>query len=343
LGIILLALCPTAHAEAGGDVDLTPGARERVRFGGSTTVFPYALLAAERYAARTGHPLPIGESTGTTAGARLFCAGIGPLTPDIAMTSRPLSPAEKEACQAHGVRDVVTISIGMDALAVAEKAGMPPLALTRAQIWRALAARVPVEGHFVPNPYRFWRDVDPSLPDLPIKVIGPATTSGKYDALETVILEGGCRGVAEVDAITDKAQRRRTCVTLREDGAYLPHTLLAIPYVERLMQEPGPAIVLMSLQELDDARVTPVRVEGVVPDRDAVIDGRYPVGRALYLHIKRPGVVPGVMDFAREFLRDDAGGPNGYLTAAGLVPLDAQGRATMRALLDAPPAGEPTP
>ena len=64
-------------------------ARTQIRAVGSSTVYPFAKAVAERMArANPGAGVPIIESTGTGAGLKLFCAGVGERFPDIATASR---------------------------------------------------------------------------------------------------------------------------------------------------------------------------------------------------------------------------------------------------------------
>src|SRR5690606_41542690 len=67
-----------------------------------------------------------------------------------------------------------------DGLAFASARGGIRLNLTPEIVYRALAARPFGREQTAQS----WRDVDPSLPDLPILVYGPPSTSGTRDALK---------------------------------------------------------------------------------------------------------------------------------------------------------------
>jgi phosphate transport system substrate-binding protein len=311
--------------------------RTHLRYGGSSTTFPFAFLAARHAAFRTGIPLPIGEATGTSAGIQLFCGGVGPLFPDVALSSRKLSAEERAQCSAHGVTDIESLRIGNDVLAVVAKADMPPFALTLRQLWLALAATVPVNGKLVANPYGRWKDIDPTLPDLPIVVVGPSEHSGKIDTLESAVMEESCRTAPEIVAITDKLMRRRVCTSLRKDGSYIPHTLRNVDYSERLMQLDGPALALVKFGELIEfaKRIKPIPVDGVLPTITNVNTSHYPITRSLYLHAKmqHAQLIPSLRPFLDEFFLDDASGASGYLTQAGLVSLTDDERRSALAVI----------
>ena len=57
-------------------------ARDQIKIVGSSTVFPYATIVAERFGSSGKFKTPVIESTGTGGGAKLFCAGVGAEHPD---------------------------------------------------------------------------------------------------------------------------------------------------------------------------------------------------------------------------------------------------------------------
>src|SRR5688572_27121844 len=70
---------------------------------GSSTVYPFAKMAAERVArANPRLGTPIIESTGTGAGFKLFCSGVGERFPDISNASRRMKAKEAAQCAASG-------------------------------------------------------------------------------------------------------------------------------------------------------------------------------------------------------------------------------------------------
>ena len=93
---------------------------------GSSTVYPFAKAVAERVArANPKLGTPIIESTGTGAGIKLFCAGVGERFPDIANASRRMKASEAKQCAANGVKEVTEIQVGLDGLALATAKGTP--------------------------------------------------------------------------------------------------------------------------------------------------------------------------------------------------------------------------
>ena len=93
---------------------------------GTSTVYPFAKAVAERVArANPKLGTPIIESTGTGAGFKLFCAGVGERFPDISNASRRMKASEAKQCAANGVKDVTEIQVGLDGLALATAEGTP--------------------------------------------------------------------------------------------------------------------------------------------------------------------------------------------------------------------------
>src|SRR5690606_26406592 len=153
---------------------------------GSSTVYPFAKAVSESFArSNPEFKSPLIESTGTGGGIQLFCAGVGANTPDIANASRRMKASEFASCQANGVEEIIEIQLGLDALAFASAADGIDINLTPKIVYEAHAAQPYGEE----QPARTWADVDPSLPDLPILVYGPPSTSGTRDSLKELILQ----------------------------------------------------------------------------------------------------------------------------------------------------------
>ena len=67
-------------------------------------------------------------------------------------------------------------------------------------------------------------------------------------------------------------------------------------------------------------RVKGATIDGVAPEFEAIASGDYPVSRSLFFYVKTNhiGVVPGIVEFAEEFV--DQSAPDGPLTSIGLIP-----------------------
>ena len=67
-------------------------ARDQIKIVGSSTVYPFATVVAERFGKTSGFKTPVIESTGSGGGLKLFCAGLGTEHPDITNASRRIKP-----------------------------------------------------------------------------------------------------------------------------------------------------------------------------------------------------------------------------------------------------------
>lgn len=321
LACLVLPAC-LDQARGGGS-----GARDEIRVVGSSTVYPFTTLVAERFVASDPDAAaPVIESTGTGAGMKLFCAGLGAAYPDLVNASRRMTASEYRGCERNGVGPVIEIPIGTDGVALAEATDGPGMTLTPEIIYRALAAAP--GGR--PNRTRTWADLDPALPAIPIKVYGPPSTSGTRDALVELIMLPGC-DAADPAARALKADpdaHRRRCARLREDGAYVDAGENDNLIVQKLGANPGAlGVIGYSYLEENAGAVRGVAVNGVMPDAASIADGRYPGARPLYLYVKKNHLdaVPGLRRFLGLYAA--SWGPGGPLTVRGLIPVSPERRA----------------
>jgi phosphate transport system substrate-binding protein len=293
-------------------------ARDQITIVGSSTVFPFATAVAERFGQTGGFATPVVESTGTGGGIKLFCEASGEQSPDIANASRKIKDSEVDTCVANGVTPV-EVKIGFDGIVLATAAAAPDFAITLDQIVAALGKDVVVDGKVVPNPYVNWSDVDASLPAEKIEVLGPPPTSGTRDAFVELVMAAHCP--EEIKAVDEKA-----CAAIREDGAYVDAGENDNLIVQKLETNPA-AVGIFGYSFLDQnaEALKGATVDGVVPTFEAIASGEYPVSRSLYFYVKKEhvGVIPGLAEFAAEFVSDAAAGEEGYLTEKGLIPLPA--------------------
>lgn len=327
---VLVAILALTTAACGG-----PSAREQIKVVGSSTVYPFTTAVAERFVnADPSRRAPVIESTGTGAGFNLFCAGVGSQHPDLQNASRRVKKSEFEQCQANGVRDIIEVRVGADGLAIAESVNGPNISLTRAQLYTALAATI--DGR--PNPHRLWSDINPDLPRIPIKVLGPPTTSGTRDSFNELMMEPGC--VAAFPALEalkksdDPDAFKNACVRIRDDGAYIDSGENDNLIVQKLSTDPNAlGIFGFSFLEANATRVRGVPIEGVVPTYETVANARYPGARPLFIYVKKQHLraVPGLKEFLSTYV--SAWEPDGPLVRKGMIAAPAQVRAANAAVI----------
>jgi phosphate transport system substrate-binding protein len=282
----------------GGTVAAQSG-RDYVYVVGSSTVYPFSTVVAERFGRSSEFKTPKVESTGSGGGLKLFCDGVGVDYPDVTNSSRAIKQSEVETCAANGVTDIIEVKIGYDGIVLANALRAPEISLTRADLFRALAKEVPGEaqGELIENPYQTWADVNPALPATRIEVLGPPPTSGTRDAFVELAMEGNL-------------------------------------IVQKLEANPDAfGIFGFSFLDQNGEKVKGANIDGVEPTFDAIADGSYPVSRPLYFYVKKAhvDVIPGLRGFLREFTSERAWGDEGYLSDRGLIPMPEDERSEVAA------------
>ena len=309
-------------------------AREQIRVVGSSTVFPFSTAVAEQFGKTTDFRTPVVESTGSGGGMKLFCSGVGVEHPDITNSSRRIKESEFETCTKNGIT-IVEVKIGYDGIVLANAKNAPTMELTKQQIFQALAKEVPVDGELVPNPYQRWNDIDPSLPDVEIEVLGPPPTSGTRDAFVELAMEGGAKQFESLAALREEDKKAFQAVAhaMREDGAFVEAGENDNLIVQKLEANPN-AIGIFGFSFLDQNadKIKGASVDDAEPTFENIAAGDYGVSRSLYFYVKKEhvGVVPGISDFVAEFTSEKAWGDEGYLTDKGLIPLPEDERNAVR-------------
>jgi phosphate transport system substrate-binding protein len=296
------------------------GSRDQIKAVGSSTVYPFTTLVAEQFLNNSPDTrTPVIESTGTGAGKKLFCAGIGAAHPDIETASRRMKASEYAACKANGAGDILEIQVGMDGIAFAEAKNGPKLQLTPVDLFKAMAA----SPMGVKNGARTWRDVNPALPAMPIQIYGPPSTSGTRDALTELILNKGCEeAMPQMKALkdSDKDGYAKICSRVREDGAYIDAGENDNLIVQKLQSNPT-AIGIFGYSYLEENRdeVTGVPLNGIEPTYETIAQNRYPGSRPLFLYVKKAhlNAIPGLRLFLAEYARQ--WDPSGPLVKRGMI------------------------
>jgi phosphate transport system substrate-binding protein len=316
-------------------VAVSQSARDYISIVGSSTVYPFATVVAETFGKTTKFPTPKIESTGSGGGLKLFCAGVGVEHPDITNASRRIKKSEFDMCQKNGVKDVIEVKIGYDGIVVANANSAPVLKLTRQQLFLALAKQVPDPkggNKVVPNPYKTWKDINPSLPNVKIEVLGPPPTSGTRDAFVELVMDEGAETYEFIDKM-EKKEFRAIARTIREDGAYVEAGENDNLIVQKLQANPN-ALGIFGFSFLDQNRdkIQGSHIEGVAPTFDNIASGDYPVSRPLFFYVKKAHaeVIPGMKEYLKEFTSEKCWGEDGYLTERGLIPMPDSEREQFR-------------
>jgi phosphate transport system substrate-binding protein len=303
--------------------------RDSISIVGSSTVYPFATVVAERFGKTGSFKTPKIESTGTGGGFKLFCAGVGVQHPDMSNASRAIKASEFQTCQQNGVKEIVEVKIGYDGIVVANSKNTPALKLTTKEIFLALAKEIPDpkggEG-LVANPYKTWKEVNASLPDIKIEVLGPPPTSGTRDAFVELGMEPGALKLEALKKLSkeDPKKFQKIFSSIREDGAYVEAGENDNLIVQKLHSNPNALGVFgFSFLDQNSDKIQGSYVDGNPPTFENIASGKYPMSRPLFFYVKKAhvGVIPGIKEYLAEFTSEKAWGKDGYLSEKGLIPL----------------------
>lgn len=315
---ILIGLTATLSLAA-CDSGAGGGSRDSIRAVGSSTVYPFAKQVSESFSrSNPTYNSPLIESTGTGGGMQLFCQGVGADTPDMVNASRRMKASEFDTCVANGVDEIIELQVGLDGIAFASASGGIMLDLSPQTIYEALAA----------NPYgeeqtaKTWADVDPSLPDDPILVYGPPSTSGTRDAMKELVLEVGCDSNPAMEALKEEDEDRHAqiCTEVRSDGAYVDQGEQDNLIVQKIEGNPR-AVGVFGYSYLEEnlGKVQGLPINGVEPTYENISSFAYPGARPLYVYVKKAhmGAIPGLDLYLQEWV--NSWGVDGQLAAIGMV------------------------
>lgn len=274
--------------------------------------------------------------TGTAAGIKEFCAGVGVEYPDIVAASRNMRKAEFEDCQKNGVLDIIEVKVGALPVMVMTKKGNPTFEVTPRMVYLAAAETLPAEdGDFDNNEHTKWSDVSKTGPEQLIKIIVPDPASGSRGFFDDNFMEGGCRHYPGIDEIFASIERVKKCTTLRTDGVVVE---IPEPYdqgmITALTSAGEDTIAIAIAGELtylaNQDQLTILPVHGFMPSRENVLSDdyqlvafpRYYVKRGHMRNKKGKGVVRGLRELIRIMSSEKMVGPDGAFDNLGLIPLD---------------------
>jgi phosphate transport system substrate-binding protein len=303
--------------------------RNHIQIVGSSTVYPFISTVAEEFGRDEKFRTPVVESTGTGGGFKLFCSGIGYNFPDFASGSRKIELSEVEKCNENGVSKPIEIKLGYDGIVLANSIKGRTFALTKKQIFLAIAEKIPQNldgsGSLAYNHYKRWSEIDPSLPNIPIKIYGPPPSSGTRDAFVELVMEKACKSLDGFKiAYPDEKIRKKKCQIIRSDAVFIEAGENDNLIVQKLKADNN-ALGVFGFSFLQENKnvVKSIKIDAVTPSFDSIISGEYSVSRPLFIYFKREHIdlVPNTRQFIKEIVSKNTIGKDGYLLQKGLIPL----------------------
>ena len=310
-------------------------ARDTLSLAGSSTVLPFARIIAEQLGKNPNFKTPVVESGGSSVGKKGVCDGVGTKFIDIGNASSRMKTKELAYCEKNGVK-LTEIKVGYDGIVVANSKKGKVLNISKADLGKALTAKVAINGKMVDNPYKKWSDINTSLPNVEIRVYGPPTTSGTRASYAEMVNEKGyCKKDAEAkSALKAAGMKAKKCRAMRTDGAFIEAGEQDNLIVQKL-NEDTTAYGIFGFSYLDQNSDT---LQGAVisktaPTFENIAGNNYSVSRALYYYVKHQhiGVVPGIKEYMTEWTKH--WGDEGALSDAGMIPMPKAERAKYKAAM----------
>jgi phosphate transport system substrate-binding protein len=260
---------------------------------GSSTVFPIAEAVAEEFGkGNPGVRTPTVGISGTGGGFQKFCRG----ETDISNASRPIRPAEIEACQKAGI-EYIELPIAYDGIAIV---------VNPKNSWAESITVAELKTMWAPEAQgkiMRWNQIRPSWPNRDIRLFGAGVDSGTYDYFTeaTVGKEGASRG--------DFTSSEDDNVIVQGVGSdELGLGFLPLAYVEENRER-------LKIVPVDDNM--PDNGAGpIAPSAETVRGGTYqPLSRPLFVYVARKAADrPEVQQFVEMFFsRDDLVREVGYI------------------------------
>ena len=313
----------------------TAQARDTLSLAGSSTVLPFARIIAEQLGKNPNFKTPVVESGGSSVGKKGVCDGVGTKFIDIGNASSRMKTKELAYCEKNGVK-LTEIKVGYDGIVVANSKKGKVLNISKADLGKALTAKVAINGKMVDNPYKKWSEINPSLPNVEIRVYGPPTTSGTRASYAEMVNEKGyCKKDDEAKAALKAAgMKAKKCRAMRTDGAFIEAGEQDNLIVQKL-NEDNTAYGIFGFSYLDQNSDT---LQGAVisktaPTFENIASNNYSVSRALYYYVKHQhiGVVPGIKEYMAEWTKH--WGDEGALSDAGMIPMPKSERAKYKSAM----------
>jgi len=299
--------------------------RDRLQITGSSTVYPFVATVAETFGRETGFKTPVVEAVGTGGGFKVFCEGVGHNFPDFTNASRVILPSEAEECQKNNI-SFAEIKLGYDGIVVANTLKSQVFSLSKHDLFLALASYVPSPdgSQLITNNYKTWQQINKNLPDLPIIIYGPPSSSGTRDSFIELVLEEVClQNALFIKTYPDNKIRKKKCAQIRLDGAFIEAGENDNLIVQKLLNNQNAfGIFGFSFLEENKHLLQPVKINNISPSFANITNKSYSISRPLFIYAKLNQINSmGIAEFIKEITSTHTIGSDGYLLQKGLVPL----------------------
>ena len=278
---LIMMGCSVRESNEGVPPDDQPTSQSlsgKVTINGSSTVFPISQAMGEEFMRlHSTVDVSVGES-GTGPGMKLLAEG----KLDIADASRPIKPAEIEACKAAGV-DYLELKVAIDGLSVV---------VNPQNDWCNSLTVAQLKALWSPDSkIKKWKELDAAWPDEEILLYGADHASGTFDYF--------------TEAIVGKSKSSRTDYTPSSNDNDLvkgvagdKHSLGYFGYGYYV--ENKSRLKVLAIAEGDDVAAA------VAPSEETILNGSYtPLSRPLFIYVNKASLKnPQVLEFVKYYLNE---------------------------------------
>lgn len=321
-------------------VSLEASARLQIRRVGSSTIAPLTQEVANTFVKETNNFDPLITSNGSGAGIKDFCTSTGPFKPDIVDTSRPMSKKELETCFQNGVTEITKVFIGKNGLCfltsikALQDNKILNLSVTPKQIFLATIKDIPTaDGKLIPNTYKTWNEIDPTLPKAPIKVLVSPSWHGTRGDFESMVLEPVCDQIPWIQQLksSDAEKYKKICHDLRTDTVReLADSELsedAGVLVDELGTSPLGTISVAGCNILmahKNHLVKALAVNKINPTAQTLKDGTYPLIYSLQIYIRNAhlATTKALQEYLQFYSSPRIIGPDGMVGKHVIIPVE---------------------
>ena len=248
--VICAAVLATSCSAGGGKTNQLTGT---VKADGSSTVGPITQAVAEEFNNEYRDVQITVGTSGTGGGFKKFVAG----ETDISNASRKVKKEEIEQAKANGI-EMTEFEVAYDGIAIV---------VNKENTWAADMTTDELKKMWqLDSTVKLWSDIRAEWPQEPIKFYSPGTDSGTFEYFTEAINE------------SKKKEIRQDGITTSEDDNVLVTGVAGDKY----------AIGYFGLAYYEENADTLniVKVNGITPTADTVIDGTYkPLSRPLFIYV----------------------------------------------------------